>query len=79
MNQKLIEELSAKLQSLLQESPAADLEKNIHALLQSVFAKLALVSREEFDIQAELLRQTRAKLEQLQHTVDQLEQQQRSS
>ena len=79
MNQKLIEELSAKLQLLLQQSPAADLEKNIHALLQSVFAKLALVSREEFDIQAELLRQTRAKLEQLQQSVDELEKQQRSS
>jgi BMFP domain-containing protein YqiC len=77
MNQKLIEELSAKLQLLLQQSPAADLEKNIHALLQSVFAKLALVSREEFDIQAELLRQTRAKLEQLQQSVDELEKQQR--
>ena len=79
MNQKLIEELSAKLQLLLQQSPAADLEKNIHALLQSVFAKLALVSREEFDIQAELLRQTRAKLEQLQQIVDELEKQERSS
>lgn len=74
MNQKLIEELSAKLQLLLQQSPAADLEKNIHALLQSVFAKLALVSREEFDVQSELLRQTREKLDALQAIVDSLEQ-----
>ena len=72
-----IQELSDKLKSLLEQSPAADLEKNIHALLQSAFSKLALVSREEFDVQAELLRQTREKLEALQRVVDELEKQQK--
>ncbi len=69
-----IQELSAKIKLLLQDSPAADLEKNLHALLQSTFSKLALVSREEFDVQSELLRQTREKLEALQAIVDSLEQ-----
>lgn len=70
-----IQELSDRIKALLQDSPAADLEKNLHALLQSTFSKLALVSREEFDVQAELLQQTRAKLDALQAIVDQLEKQ----
>lgn len=69
-----IEDLSAKIKLLLQDSPSADLEKNLHALLQSTFSKLALVSREEFDVQSELLRQTREKLDALQAIVDSLEQ-----
>lgn len=69
-----IEDLSAKIRLLLQDSPSADLEKNLNALLQSTFSKLALVSREEFDVQSELLRQTREKLDALQAIVDSLEQ-----
>ncbi len=74
-----IEELSGKIKSLLQDSPSADLEKNIHALLQSTFSKLALVSREEFDVQSELLRQTREKLDAMQSLLDELEKQRHSS
>ncbi len=68
-----IEDLSAKIRLLLQDSPSADLEKNLNALLQSTFSKLALVSREEFDVQSEILRQTRLKLDALQTLVDNLE------
>ncbi len=68
-----IEDLSAKIRLLLQDSPSADLEKNLNALLQSTFSKLALVSREEFDVQSEILRQTRLKLDALQTLVDDLE------
>lgn len=75
----LIEDLSAKIKLLLKDSPSGDLEKNLNALLQSAFSKLALVSREEFDVQSEILRQTRAKLDVLQTLVDDLEKQNRSS
>ncbi len=68
-----IEDLSAKIRLLLQDSPSADLEKNLNALLQSTFSKLALVSREELDVQSEILRQTRLKLDALQTLVDNLE------
>ncbi len=68
-----IEDLSVKIRLLLQDSPSADLEKNLNALLQSTFSKLALVSREEFDVQSEILRQTRLKLDALQTLVDDLE------
>lgn len=70
---QLIEELSSKLREMLAKSPAGDLEKNIHALLQSTFTKLALVSREEFDVQTEVLRRTREKLEALEKKINELE------
>jgi len=68
-----IEDLSNKIKETLANSPAGDLEKNIHALLQGAFTKLALVSREEFDVQAEVLRQTREKLDLLEKQIQALE------
>lgn len=72
-NAKLIEELSSKLQSLVGQSPVADIEKNVRAVLQGAFTKLDLVTREEFDVQSEVLARTRAKLEQLEAKVSALE------
>ena len=54
-------------------SPAADVEKNLRALLQGAFTKLELVSREEFDVQAEVLRHTKQKLEYLEAKLVELE------
>ena len=73
MNPQAIEELSQKLREAFSKSPAGDLEKNIHALLQSMFTKLELVSREEFDVQAEVLRQTQEKLAALERQIEALE------
>ena len=50
-----------------------DLEKNLRATLHSVFDKLDLVTREEFEVQAQVLARSRAKLEQLEKTVAALE------
>ncbi len=50
-----------------------DLEQNFRAILQSVFAKLDLVTREEFDVQAGVLAKTRAKLEALEQQITTLE------
>ena len=77
MNMQFVEDLSSKLRATLSKSPAGDLEKNIHALLQSAFTKLALVSREEFDVQAELLRKTREKLDAIEKQLSELEQNQK--
>ncbi len=59
LKQKLFEELSAKVSEVFASSPAADLEKNLKALLASGFNKLDLVTREEFDIQQQVLARTR--------------------
>ena len=50
-----------------------DVEKNIHTLLQGAFAKLDLVTREEFDVQARVLARTREKLEELERQIAELE------
>ena len=73
LNQKIIEEVTAKLKEVFGQSPAADIEKNLRASLQSVFTKLDLVSREEFDVQQEVLLRTREKLEALEAKVAELE------
>ena len=72
-NQKIIEEVSAKIKDMLGQSPAADIEKNLRAVLQSVFNKLDLVTREEFDVQMQVLAATRIKLEALEARVLELE------
>lgn len=50
-----------------------DIEKNFHAILQKAFAKLELVTREEFDSQSKVLVRTRKKLEDLEKEVKELE------
>ena len=56
---RLFEELSGKISALLAQTPAKDAEKNLRALMASFFAKLDLVTREEFDVQANLLARCR--------------------
>ena len=70
---KIIEELGNRLSALIAASPAADIEKNARALLSGFFAKLDLVTREEFDIQVQLLQRTREKLKALEERVAHLE------
>jgi hypothetical protein len=53
--------------------PARDLERNMRALLASAFARLELVSREEYDVQVELLCRMREKLAALEARVAELE------
>jgi hypothetical protein len=61
-NADKINEISSKINEIIKSSPLADIEKNINALIQGAFTKMELVSREEFDVQAEVLRNTREKL-----------------
>ena len=73
LNAKIFEELSAKLSAAANSSPAKDIEKNIRALLTQGFAKLDLVTREEFDVQTQVLARTREKLSILEARVAALE------
>jgi len=50
-----------------------DVEKNLRAVLSSAFAKMDLVTREEFDVQAAVLARSRAKLEALEKRLAELE------
>jgi BMFP domain-containing protein YqiC len=73
LNAKMFEEINAKVSQIIADSPARDVEKNVRALMGAVFTKMDLVSREEFDIQVELLKRTREKLDALELRVAELE------
>ncbi len=70
---EFLDEISSKIKEIVNNSPLADLDKNIHALIQGAFTKMELVSREEFDVQAEVLRNTREKLALLEKKLAELE------
>lgn len=72
---KILEEISGKLSQAFADSPAGEVEKNVRAVLQSTFARLDLVTREEFDVQQQVLLRTREKLERLEAVVAALEKQ----
>lgn len=73
LNAKAFEDLSAKLSAAVENSPARDIEKNMRALLSQGLSKLDLVTREEFDIQAQVLARAREQLTALEARVAELE------
>ena len=68
-----LSDISNKIKELIKQSPLEDIDKNIHALIQGAFTKMELVSREEFDVQTEVLRNTREKLAKLEAKLAELE------
>ena len=73
MDRKILDDINERLREVLAQSPAADLEKNMRAMLSGVFARLDLVTREEFDVQRQVLQRTREKLERLEIQLRELE------
>ncbi|KWH05466.1 phosphoheptose isomerase [Burkholderia territorii] len=67
-------DLQSRISDLLKNSPAKDVERNVKAMLSQGFSKLDLVTREEFDTQAQVLARTRVRLEELEKRVAELEQ-----
>lgn len=68
-----LDDLNRRISEIFAQSPAKDIERNVRAMLTSMFARLDLVTREEFDVQAELLARTREKLTELETRVAALE------
>jgi BMFP domain-containing protein YqiC len=71
-NTDRLNEISNKIKEMVSDSPLADLDKNINALLKGAFTKMELISREEFDVQAEVLRNTQEKLVELEKKLSEL-------
>lgn len=69
----LFNDLQSKVSEALRNSPAKDIEKNVRSMMTQGFAKLDLVTREEFDVQSQVLARTRARLEELEARVAELE------
>ena len=70
---KIFEEMSAKLSDIIVQSPAKDVEKNVKAMLGSAFNRMDLITREEFDIQQQVLLKTREQLTALEARLQALE------
>ena len=66
-------DMQNKINQAIENSPAKDIEKNVKSMMTQGFAKLDLVTREEFDVQAQVLAKTRAKLEALETRLAELE------
>jgi BMFP domain-containing protein YqiC len=78
LNQKVLDEVVTKVNEFLAQSPVKDAEKNLRVMLSGIFMKLDLVTREEFDVQQEVLKRTREKLTELETRVTELETEVRS-
>jgi len=68
-----LDDLQSRVSELVRQTPAADMQKNLKALLTQQFARLELVTREEFDTQAKVLARARSKLDELEHRIAELE------
>jgi ubiquinone biosynthesis accessory factor UbiK len=76
MDPKVIDDLARRLAAAVPEGLTAlkrDLETNFRSVLQAGLAKLDLVSRTEFDVQAGVLKRTREKLEQIEQRLAEME------
>lgn len=73
LDPKPLEQFGAKMSAMLANSPAKDIENNAKAVLSGFLSKLDLVTREEFDVQTQVLARTRDKLKDLEARVEALE------
>ncbi len=73
LNAKAFDDLAARIGQAIENSPAKDIEKNVRAMLSAGLARLDLVPRAEFDVQAQVLIKTREKLEALEARLAELE------
>lgn len=73
LDPKMFEDFTQRVSNLIANSPAAEVEKNVRSMMSSFFSKLDLVTREEFDTQANVLARTRQLVEQLTARLDELE------
>lgn len=82
MDPKILDDLAKKLADSVPgglKDLQSDMEKNFHAVLQSAFNRMNLVTREEFEVQTALLERTRTKLDELAKQVANMEQNNRDS
>lgn len=72
LDPKFLDDISTKLSGLIAASPAKDIEKNAKAMMTSMLGRLDLITREEFDVQTQVLTRTREKLTALEAKVEAL-------
>lgn len=67
------EEFQKNVSELIAKSPAADIERNVKAFAGQAFNRMDLVTREEFDVQADLLNRAQVRMEALEQQMHALE------
>ncbi|TJZ77448.1 accessory factor UbiK family protein [Chitiniphilus eburneus] len=73
LKEKFFDEIASKISDAIANSPAKDVEKNVRAMMSSAFTRMDLVTREEFEIQQEVLARGREKLAELEARIAELE------
>jgi BMFP domain-containing protein YqiC len=68
-----LDDLRDRVAQALRDSPAQDIEKNLHALLGAFFDRLDLAARADLDVHRKLLERAQAKLAALEARVAELE------
>lgn len=69
----IIDQFVTRVTQLLPSGPK-DFEKNVRAAVQGLFDRLKLVSREEIEVQEQVLQRTRARVQELEKRITELEQ-----
>lgn len=72
-DRNVLDDINERIRSVLAQSPATDIEKNLRVLLAGWFGRLDLVTREEFDVQREVLRRAQDRLALLEARLSELE------
>jgi hypothetical protein len=65
LSSKVLDDIGARVKDIIEKSPAKDIEKNVKAMLSGAVSRLDLVTREEFEVQTQVLLRTREKLTEL--------------
>jgi BMFP domain-containing protein YqiC len=68
------EEFQKNVSDLIARSPAADIERNVKAFMGQAFNKMDLITRDEFDIQVDMLKRVQERAAALEEQMQQLEQ-----
>lgn len=69
----IIERIMQTAKAAIPDSLSKDVRDNVRSALQDVIADLDVVSREELDIQKEVLQKTRAKVDAMEEIIAELE------
>ena len=67
------EEFQKNISDLVAKSPAADIERNVKAFMGQAFNRMDLVTREDFDVQTDLLSRAQVRIETLEQQLQALE------
>lgn len=73
LKSNILEQISQQITQVIQNNPFNNIEENVKTIILSIFKKLDLVTREEFELQQKILLATREKVEQLEEQLQYLQ------